>query len=94
MPPISLSKPVYLTLGMGASLYLHIKAEGMPAPSLRWFKNGFILSGQNNPVLHIPSVNKFDEGTYTCELRNIAGSYIWQEGAVSVRSVIPPPLLN
>lgn len=91
-PPISSSKAVYLTLGMGASLYLHIKAEGVPEPSLQWYKNGFVLPGQNRPVLHIHSVNKFDEGTYTCELRNIAGTYVWQEGAVSVRSVVPPPL--
>ena len=86
MPPFSVSKPVYVTVGSGSSLYLHIKAEGLPEPSLQWYKNGYMLNGQTKHVLYISSVDKFDEGTYTCELRNIAGSYIWEEGAVSVRS--------
>jgi hypothetical protein len=81
---------VYLTLGVGSDLYLNINAEGVPEPSLQWFKNGFLLEGQVRQVLRIPAVSKLDEGTYTCELSNIAGALVWQEGAVSVRSVPPP----
>ncbi len=83
--PFSRSKPVYSTVTLGSSLYLHIKPEGYPEPSLQWFKNGFLLPGRTQSVLHFESVDKSDEGTYTCELRNIAGTFIWQEGAVAVR---------
>jgi hypothetical protein len=72
---------------MGSSVFLHIKAEGSPEPTIQWFKNGYLVPGALGPIYHLDNVNKSHEGTYTCEVKNMAGSFIWQEAAVSVRAL-------
>ena len=84
-PPFSRSKPTYQEVVQGATASMRVKPEGSPEPTLQWFRNGFVIPGFTKPELTFDSVNKSHEGTYTCELRNIAGSFVWQEAALTVK---------
>ncbi len=86
VPPISRSKHVYSDVVYGSSVLLHIKPEGIPEPTLQWYRNGYLLPSHTKAILKIDNVNKSHEGTYTCVLRNTAGTFVWQEAAVVVRN--------
>jgi hypothetical protein len=84
--PSSKTKPKHLILNAGASqLYLHVQVDGAPSPAIQWFKNGIPIPNEVKSNLIVNNVDKSHEGTYSCELRNMAGSYTWLEATVIVR---------
>jgi hypothetical protein len=83
--PSSRTKEMLLVITTGRQLYLHIDDEGSPKPSLQWYKNGVILKRERKNVLIVDDVNKSHEGTYTCALVNMAGTFIWLEATVIVK---------
>jgi hypothetical protein len=66
---------------------LHLQIEGLPYPSIQWYKNGYILINETKHILHIENVNKIQhEGTYTCQLQNIGGIYNWLESTIIIKN--------
>lgn len=84
--PSCKTKPKHLILHAGASqLYLHVQVDGAPSPSIQWFKNGIPIPNEVKSNLIVNNVDKSHEGTYSCELRNMAGTYTWLEATVIVK---------
>ena len=81
-------KPRYHELREGQGFRLDLSVEGDPTPAARWFRNGYELVGVRDTVFVISSLNSSHSGTYSCELRNIAGSHLWLEATLRV---LPSP---
>ncbi|KAM9256723.1 LOW QUALITY PROTEIN: hemicentin-2 [Cariama cristata] len=82
-PSFSSAEPTAVSVPEGQSVRLACECHGIPVPSLSWWKDGEPLSTQpgspklvsaGGTVLYIEKVRLVDEGTYTCECRNAAGS--------------------
>ena len=58
----------------GEQVVLTCKAEGNPQPYLTWKRNGIVSQNSTRTSYTIPSVKRGDEGSYTCEATNVAGS--------------------
>ncbi|XP_039595109.1 myosin light chain kinase, smooth muscle isoform X1 [Polypterus senegalus] len=70
------------TVCRGEMAVFRVRASGRPPPKATWFKNSRTLEGSTRIrlsamdgvfLLEIEVVQKEDEGTYICELRNVAG---------------------
>ena len=83
-PPSSKTKPRYVKVKPGSSVYVQLAYKGAPPPNYQWIKNGMPLEGQTGQALVIDEVNSSHSGAYTCEMKNIAGSFVWEEVTVSV----------
>ena len=57
-------------------LTLDCLSEGNPTPSVTWYKDDVVLSGQTlqNGSLHLTSVTPTDSGVYRCSATNVVGS--------------------
>ena len=84
IPPSSTTKGRYFTSRMGSDLALSIDAKGVPQPLFQWYRNGFLLEGQTTAKLYQKGIDRTDEGTYTCIMTNLAGTYEWAEATVVV----------
>jgi hypothetical protein len=84
--PISKTKPSLHMVAAGGVLRLHINVEGSPLPAIQWLRNGYKVDDETSNTLIVQNVNKADhEGTYTCELSNMLGTYTWLESTVIVK---------
>ena len=70
---------------MGSVLFITVIADGLPAPSYQWYRNGVKLKGEVRSSISSKFVEKSYSGTYSCELQNIAGKYLWLEATVSIK---------
>ena len=48
-------------------------AEGHPAPTYEWKKDGGLIPGEQLSFLYIPEVMPADRGSYTCKAINNGG---------------------
>ena len=61
------------TVGVGEILLLYCTAEGLPIPTIQWYKNNVVIPGESSrsylaPTYYIGST------VYTCEGKNNAGN--------------------
>ena len=50
-------------------------ASGTPDPDVRWIRNKIVIgSGEKTAFLVFSSINRTDDGQYTCEANNSAGN--------------------
>ncbi|TSL61242.1 Basement membrane-specific heparan sulfate proteoglycan core protein [Bagarius yarrelli] len=105
-PTVTIQSPV-LTVQQGQQAELRCTATGTPAPSIEWtgpnnrISSSAIIRGD---VLIFPSVERSDEGEYTCRAFNTHGEhaarlvlYIQGSSAVEVKKptvIIQSPVLN
>ncbi len=66
------SQPQVLTLFQGQALENCLQAVGAGTLSYQWYKDGKIISGQNQPCLKIASVLTSDSGFYHCRVTDVA----------------------
>lgn len=71
-PTIS-SQPQSQTVATKANVTFTVSANGSPAPTYQWKKNGVAITGETKASLTIKSVNKPDAGEYFVEVRNAIG---------------------
>ena len=78
VPSITISERRWL-IGLGETAVIPCPAQGIPPPTIRWFKNAVDLSIMDfieikpNGDLHIMGVQDYDRGDYTCLATNAAG---------------------
>ncbi|KAL9959877.1 hypothetical protein ACROYT_G033247 [Oculina patagonica] len=88
LPSIHVSGPSQpIREGDSVNMTCNVTA-GLPSPQLRWSKNGEDLE-ENSAVLFLREVTEKDEGRYTCEATNSAGSSV---DDVQVNVQVPPQL--
>lgn len=86
--PVSRTKQSYQELVQGANLVLQIAADGSLPLYYKWFKNGIPIDDDisKSDKLLIYNVTKSNSGTYSCEISNFAGNYLWLEATVYVKN--------
>jgi len=81
------------TVYVGKTVTLTATADGNPAPTFQWLKNGAPISGATNAVLTITAVALSDAGIYQVRATNSAGSALSPEAVLVVESA-PIALTN
>lgn len=74
----------YQEIPKGKEIYLKLEVDALPPPRFQWFRNGYPLADQRQQELHILEAQPGDSGTYSCEVRNIAGAQLWLEATFVV----------
>ncbi|XP_061521967.1 vascular endothelial growth factor receptor 1 isoform X2 [Phycodurus eques] len=103
-PPVLLNNLTDCTVNVSSSVTLHCPTEGVPPPTVAWYKNQHALSAGSGIVLspkegslHIDRITAEDQGLYTCQATNQRGSaessaYIWVNDASENPSLEIPTL--
>ncbi|MEX0332709.1 MAG: immunoglobulin domain-containing protein [Puniceicoccaceae bacterium] len=79
--------PSGCTVEEGDSVYLSVIAEGFPAPSIQWIKDGNPIPGATGASYYIASVASSSAGTYQALVSNVEGSVYSFEANID----LPPP---
>ena len=59
----------------GSAVNITCSASGTPDPDVQWIKNGNVkTSGKKTAFLTFSSINRADDGQYTCRANNTAGN--------------------
>jgi hypothetical protein len=90
LPPTITSQPRNLTAAPGTDAQFEVKADGSTPLKYQWFKNGIPLLKQTSPTLAINAVKASDEGNYTIEISNRAGSVLSEHKSLSLSLDAPP----
>ena len=72
LPMIS-QPPENTVTRLGDPIYLNCTAEGHPAPTYEWYKDGVLIPDETESVLYIPEPSPEDRGNYTCKAINSEG---------------------
>ena len=72
LPMIS-QPPENTTTQLGQEIHLNCTAEGHPAPTYEWYKDGVLIPDKIESVLYIPEPSPEDRGNYTCKAINSEG---------------------
>ncbi|XP_041817873.1 vascular endothelial growth factor receptor 1 [Chelmon rostratus] len=104
-PPVLLSNLTDCIVNVSSSVILRCPSEGVPPPTITWYKDeralsqgsGIVISPEDG-TLHIDRITGEDQGLYTCQATNERGSaessaYIWVNGA-SEASFLEIPTLT
>lgn len=83
-PPVLTQQPVGQSLLEGRELVLHVGAEAVPLPTIRWKRDGVEIPGQEGRELRILRVSTAHAGDYTAVLRNVQGTIESQPARVTV----------
>ena len=74
-PPVISPLSVAVSYNEGSQVSISCLATGTPNPDVTWIRNGQVKStGKNSAVLTFSSINRTDDGQYTCKANNSAGS--------------------
>lgn len=73
-PSFTLSPIATTTLPKAAKLELSIEAEGNPAPSIQWYRNGEPIPGAIAATLELNKIRPHQAGIYKARLSNPLGS--------------------
>ncbi|XP_068603807.1 vascular endothelial growth factor receptor 1 [Brachionichthys hirsutus] len=92
-PPVLLHNLTDYAVNLSSSVVLTCPCEGVPPPTLTWYKDeralsqgsGIVISPEDG-TLHIDRITVEDQGLYTCQATNERGSaessaHIWVNGA-------------
>ena len=71
--PVIQRPPASVAIDLIAPINLTCTAEGSPAPSYRWFKDGVLIPGERQSFLYIQETSPQDRGNYTCVATNGQG---------------------
>jgi hypothetical protein len=73
IPAVIASNPVSDTILVGGSVTFGVTATGTAPLSYKWLKNGTDSVGSSDTLV-VSNAHLSDSGTYTCVVRNVAGS--------------------
>uniref|UniRef100_A0A2K5KA06 Hemicentin-2 n=1 Tax=Colobus angolensis palliatus TaxID=336983 RepID=A0A2K5KA06_COLAP len=85
-PSVSIIGGENITASFLQSVTLQCVGDGVPTPSLRWWKDGVALAAFGGN-LQIEKVDLRDEGIYTCAATNLAGE---SKREVALKVLVPP----
>ncbi|XP_077409815.1 vascular endothelial growth factor receptor 1 isoform X2 [Vanacampus margaritifer] len=103
-PPVLRNYLTDCTVNVSSSVTLHCPTDGVPPPTLTWYRNEHALSAGSGIVmspkegsLHIVRIAMEDQGLYTCQATNQRGSvessaYIFVNDASETPSMEIPTL--
>ena len=74
--PVITAQPVARTATVGSSVTLSVAANGAPAPSYQWRKNGAPINGANGSTLTLNNVQSGDAANYDVVINNSVGNVV------------------
>jgi len=95
-PPVNddPSLPADVTLLQGRDADLEVQVSGVPTPTLQWYKDGGLLTGETGATLSLTDVQPMvDDGLYYCVAMNSSGTITSRTATVTVNLDNVPPLL-
>jgi len=95
--PTIAAQPTNQTVNAGSAASFSVVASGLPDPTYQWRRNGTNIAGATNDSLNIPSAKLSDNGTYSVQVSNSAGSVVSSNAVLSVpaeSTSITPSLTN
>lgn len=92
--PLILSQPQSVLARENEPIILKVAADGMPAPTYQWTKDGRGIAGATGPTYRVQSARKTDAGTYQATITNEAGSILSDPVAVAVEPVGVAPVIS
>ena len=72
-PPMISHPPENTIIRLGDPIHLNCTAEGHPAPTYKWYKDGKLIPNKIESVLYIPEPSPEDRGNYSCKAINSEG---------------------
>ena len=95
VPPEISGQPQSITVTNGAPARFEVVAFGLPSPTYQWKFNGSPIAGASNAATCLIDVTQAgDEGDYTVEVSNIAGTLLSSVAHLTVQSPVFPPELS
>ena len=92
--PVFTIQPASQTVTAGAAVTFTAAANGTPAPTYQWRKNGVNLAGATAASYAIASVTTGDAGTYTVVATNSAGSATSNGAVLTVTAASSAPVFT
>ena len=79
-----LREPEDVHVPWGGRVSFSLQVEGYPTPSVTWYKNGRVLSGETGESLSVVGVQWFHRGGYSARLSNSEGSVETRRARLSI----------
>lgn len=76
--------PVATAAPVGSPVTLTVAASGLPSPSFQWLWNGAPIAGATTAILHLPSLQPAEAGSYAVRVTNLGGAVTSGPALVSV----------
>jgi uncharacterized delta-60 repeat protein len=89
--PVITTQPSNLTVNAGVNATFAVLADGSPAPTYQWSKNGAAISGATNATYTIAAATNGDAGTYDVIVTNSLGVANSSPAILSVYATTTPP---
>ncbi|MBC7365523.1 MAG: immunoglobulin domain-containing protein [Undibacterium sp.] len=89
--PSFTTQPTAQIVTAGATVTFTIAADGSPAPTFQWFKNGSTVVGATNSALVISGATAADVGSYTVVVTNSLGSATSNPATLTVTGINAAP---
>ncbi len=90
--PVVLRQPENRQSGAGGSVVLRVEADGLPAPTFQWLKDGVVLAGETGARLILRGLTAADVGAYSVRVSNLAGTVESAPALVSLVTIGVDPL--
>jgi hypothetical protein len=88
--PTATSQPVSQTVASGSTVVFGFTANGTPAPTYQWSRNGVAIPSATSPTLVVSGATAANAGNYTCTATNSAGAVTSSVAALGVISTANP----
>jgi hypothetical protein len=94
-PPTITTQPTSQTRAVGQTATFSVAANGAPAPTYQWQKNGANISGATSASYNTPAVTSSDSGaTFRCVVRNSVGSVTSNAATLTVTTATVAPTIT
>ena len=76
--------PANTTTDLATPINLTCTAEGHPAPTYEWYKDGMLIPGEIQSFLYISEPLPEDRGNYTCKAINSLGNITSKQAKLEI----------
>ena len=79
--------PANTTTNLATPINLTCTAEGHPAPTYEWYKDGVLIAGEIQSFLYISEPLPEDRGNYTCKAINSLGNITSEQAKLEIPGI-------
>ena len=84
MKPEIKQSPMNTTANLATLINLTCTAEGHPAPTYEWYKDGVLIPGEIQSFLYISELLPEDRGNYKCKAINSLGNMTSEQAKLEI----------
>src|SRR5688572_13890499 len=87
-PNVHSADEIYETAAIGTKISFSASADGNPAPTFKWLKDGVAIPGATNITLVLPNVTTASSGVYNAVATNSAGYALSNDLVLTVAAAV------